>query len=310
MLDVLFALAPIFILILGGYFLKNKNIVKVDFWQSAEHLTYYVFFPALLFYTTAKAQVHELNILPMVWAVVGSKLLIAAMSVQFRPYLGLSGPAFTSVFQGSIRFNTYVALAGASALWGQAGLTLVAIAAAFCVPLVNVLCIIVMETYGDREFRLKGPNWKRYAKAILTNPLILASALGGGYNLTGFALPPVIEPLLDILARAALPIGLLCVGAGLVFRDMKQTKRGVFVSCLLKLLVLPGATLLACMALGVEGMTRDVMVYFSAMPVASASFVLARKMGGDTSMMASVITTSTLLAMGTLPLIYFVLQMV
>jgi malonate transporter len=59
--------------------------------------------------------------------------------------------------------------------------------------------------------------------------------------------------------------------------------------------------------LGVEGLTAAVAVLMNAAPVSASSFVLARQLGGDAPMMARLITTSTLLAMVTMPLVLVLL---
>ena len=69
----------------------------------------------------------------------------------------------------------------------------------------------------------------------------------------------------------------------------------------LKLLVLPLMTALACRVMGVEGLPATVAVLFSALPGAPSSYILARQMGGDAPLMASLITVETALACATLP---------
>ncbi|WP_135079112.1 AEC family transporter [Terasakiella sp. SH-1] len=307
MIEIFYALGPIFLLILIGYWLRKKDHIAEGFWDPAEMLTYYVFFPALLLRTTSTADMGELDIGPMAFAIVSSMVLVGAITVKARPLLNIDGPTFTSLFQGSIRFNTYVGIAAASALWGQPGLTLIAIAVAFAVPLVNVLCIIVMETYGDH--RTDGPpQVGSLVRSVLRNPLILACILGLSMNGMDVTLPPVFGPLVEILARAALPVGLLCVGAGLHFQTIREAGRTVIAANVIKLLVLPLVCWGCCVAIGVEGLTRDLCIFFCGLPVASSSYVLARKMGGNGEVMSAIITLTTLCAMVSLPLLLLFLE--
>ncbi|SCA57572.1 Auxin Efflux Carrier [Candidatus Terasakiella magnetica] len=310
MLNILFALGPIFLLILIGYGIKKKQWVSDDFWSPAELMTYYVFFPSLLLYTTSRTDMGDLQVMPMAYALVAATILVAAVMVKVRPWLKIDGADFTSFFQGGIRPNSYVGIAAAVALWGDPGLTLVAIAIAFIVPLVNFLSVVVMETYGAKEFRRSGgPRLVSLGKSILSNPLILACVLGVLINASGAGLPPVLEPLIQILGRAALPIGLLCVGAGLDFEAMRDTGKTVVLSSLLKLLCLPLVCLLCCQALGVEGITRDLCILYSGLPVSASSYVLARKMGGNAPVMAGIITLTTLGAMVSLPLLLQIIDL-
>jgi predicted permease len=43
-------------------------------------------------------------------------------------------------------------------------------------------------------------------------------------------------------------------------------------------------------------------VLFAALPTSSSAFILARQLGGDTALMAAIITAHTLLSFATLPL--------
>ena len=83
---------------------------------------------------------------------MGSSLVLAILSVAAllllaRPLLaraGIDGPAFTSIFQGSVRWNTFVGLALAAGLQGRTGTTLMAIAVASMIPLLNVMCVFCL----------------------------------------------------------------------------------------------------------------------------------------------------------------------
>jgi len=311
MFEILFALAPIFLLILIGHGIKLKAYISDGFWEPAELLTYYVFFPALLLYTTARADMNGLQVMPMAGALIAATVLVAALCIKSKFLLSMKGPEFTSLFQGVIRPNTYVGIGAAFALWGEPGLTLVAVCVAFIVPLVNFLSVIVMETYGGEAQETRpSQRFSPLAKAILKNPLILACLLGSTLNMSGLSLPPVIDPLLQVLGRAALPIGLLCVGAGLNLEAVKNARLSVILSSLTKLLILPGLTAVCCLAFGVEGLSMDVAVLYAGLPVSASSYVLARKMGGDAPVMAGIITLTTLGAMLSLPLLLQLLKMI
>ena len=119
-----------------GFALKGLKLVPDTFWAPAEKLTFYLFFPALLVANIAGAGTIGVEALPMAAAVIIGVVLVAGTVSALRPRLGLDGPGFTSVFQGSFRPNTYVGIGAAYALYGEAGLALMAIAVVAVVPLV------------------------------------------------------------------------------------------------------------------------------------------------------------------------------
>ena len=70
----------------------------------------------------------------------------------------------------------------------------------------------------------------------------------------------------------------------------------------MKLLVAPAVALAAGLWLGLDPMARTVLVVFGAVPTASATYILANRMGGDGPFVALCITVSTFAAVLTLPL--------
>lgn len=307
MTEILTALVPVFALIALGHVMKRRQLVADAFWAPAEKITFFVFFPALLLATTAKADFAGIDDLaPMIIASIIGVLGVSALAIWLRPRLAIDGPAFTSVFQGTIRPNVYLGIAAAVALFGDDGLTLVSVSVAVLVPLVNVVSVVVLVRHASPGGDM--PGWGQAVGPIVRNPLILACAGGVALNVTGVGLPPVVGPFLEILGRAALPIGLLAVGAGLNLSAVRGAGRMVALTAAIKLLALPVLTWAACLALGVGGLAMKVSVLYAALPNSATSYVLARQMGGDTELLAGIITATTLAAVLTMPAIIILLN--
>ncbi len=303
MTAIVSALLPIFLLIALGWALKRIGFPGDGFWAPAERLVYFIFFPALLVDTLANADLAGFAVAPMAAALVSAILLMALTALLARRFSGLGNASFTSLFQGMIRSNSYVALAGATALLGDAGLTLASIAAAFVVPTVNILSVTVLAHYTEGQ----RPGFIGLGRLLGRNPLILACAVGITINLSGLQLPLFLDRLIEVLGRPTLPLALVAVGAGLSITALKTSHAPVIAAALFKLLLLPTFTALGCWVFGVEGVTRQVAVLFTAMPTAASSYVLARQLGGDAVLMASIVTVSTLGALASLPVVLTVL---
>jgi predicted permease len=229
-------------------------------------------------------------------------IISAATALLLKKPSGVEGASFTSLFQGSIRPNTYAGIGAALALFGKPGAALLAICIAAVVPLVNLLSVGVMVAHvGQKESHLA--TMLHGFTAILTNPLILACLIGIGINLAGIQLPFGVAPLLEILGGAALPIGLLAVGAGLNFSVLRQTRRPILLSALLKLLLLPISAFLLAKFFGLSGSTAALAVAYASLPCSPSAYVLARQMGGDAPMMAGIISLQTILAALTMPIL-------
>jgi predicted permease len=298
MLTTFGALAPIFLLIGLGWLLRRRGFPGEAFWPAAEQLVYWVLFPPLLLVTTASSDLTGFRILPIAVVLVATILVTAALTFTLRGRIGLDGAGFTSVFQAAIRCNTYVGLAGAAALYGEAGLAVMGIVVFVVVTLVNLLCVIVLVTHRGRTVRARD-----LLASVATNPLIVACVTGFALNLMGLGLFDLAHAVLDILGSAALTLGLLCVGAGLDPARLGRNPPVVIAASALKLVVMPIATWLFCRLLGVEGVTAATAVLFAASPISVSAYVLARQLGGDARLMAGLITVTTIGAVLTMPVV-------
>lgn len=306
MIDVLLvALSPTVLLIALGHLLRHRTpLLPEAFWPPAERLAYFVLLPALIVHSLAMAGLTDVPVSAMAAALAIPLVTVGAALVALRRRLGLAGPAFTSVFQGAIRFNTYVGVTAALALYGPQGAALSAIAIATIVPTVNVLSVLVFARYVSARTGLPHALY-----GIVTNPLIVACAIGIVMSAFRVPLPPGIEGFVKSLGQASLPLGLLCVGAALDRNSLGAAPRPTLVASVAKFVAMPALTAAACLALGLSGVAALIAVLFSALPTASSSYVMARQMGGDAPLMANLVATQTIAAAVTLPLTLIAAQM-
>jgi malonate transporter len=298
----LVSLLPTFVLIVMGWLAKRLRLVADAFWEPAEKLTYFLFFPALLLESTATASLGSLPLLSMAAALIGSIVLTGLLVLLLKPALGLDGPAFTSVFQGAIRPNTYVAAAVILPLFGPPGVAVLSVALALLIPTVNVMSVLALVRYVAAT-----ASWRLAILQILRNPLILSIAAGALLNLSGIGLPKLAAPLVHVLGQVALPIGLLAVGAGLDLAATRAKSHAVWSATAVKLLAVPALTALACRLAAIDGLTFQVCVLYGAIPCSASSYILARQMGGDARLMAGIITATTLAAMAAVPAVLLLL---
>jgi predicted permease len=290
------ALLEAALLIALGWALGQWDFAGEAFWRGFDRLVYFVFLPALLLRSLAGAEFSGPEggalALSAALSVFASTLVLLAV----RRALGLDGPAFTSVYQGSVRSNTYTALATVPALFGEGGLALVALLIAAVVSLVNVLSVLVLSLQGRGR-----PDPSEAARLVAINPLVVACALGLLTNASGIRLPVGLDGALAALSAAALPCGLMAVGAALSLGALGGHARGVTLSAAAKFLALPLLSLGAGHLLGLPPEALGALVVFQAQPTATASYMLARQLGSDVDLMASIVTAQTLLAFTVLP---------
>jgi predicted permease len=296
------SLVPVFLLIVTGWGARVSGIVNESQWAGFEKVTYLVLFQALVVETLARADLANAPLAAVGGALMGAILLMAGLLLLVRPalarWLGMDGPSFTSVFQGALRWNTFVAIALCGSLFGKAGTTLCAVAIAAMIPLLNVSCVLVLSRHaGGAPLGAKA-----LAGTLIRNPFIWSSLLGIGINASGVPVPSVVLSYAEILGRASLAAGLLVVGAGLDLARLRQPSPALALATLVKLAGMPLLAASLARLFGVEGTALAVVVLCTAAPTASGSYMLARQMGGNAPLMAEILTVQTLAALLTIPL--------
>ena len=146
----------------------------------------------------------------------------------------------------------------------------------------------------------KKPSVKKLLQDIFTNPLIVASVLGGLLLLLHVKLPTVLEKVCSQIGSIASPLSLLVLGASLRWQGVKDNRRELCWTVLLKQAVIPFIMLGLAVLLGFRNEELGVMVILFGAPCAVSSYPMAEAMGGDGPLAASQVVLTTIFSMGTL----------
>jgi hypothetical protein len=284
-------LLPDFALIVLGWLICRHTPLNRPVWDGAERLVYYVLFPALLFNSILRHPLAIGSALPL----AASGLAIVAVGVvasyALRAWPGVDERLHASGAQTAFRFNSYVALAMAERLAGTQGVAWTALIMSVCVPLCNVAAVWPLARHGGQG----------YLRELARNPLILATGSGLLCNLLGVRLPGLADVTLGRMGAAALPLGLMVVGAGLQFGALREGPKLAAALMSIRHLLLPAVALGLVMGTALPGGQQAIVMAFAAMPTASSAYVLAVRMGGHGGYVAGLVTLSTLIGMVALP---------
>ena len=304
MIAILSALAPVFVITALGYALAQVRFGGSELWPALDHITFYVFFPALLVKTLMRANLGSVPALGFVFVSAGSVTIASgALLAYFLLKRPVSGPQFTSLFQGICRFQSTVAVAVSAALFGEKGLTLAALSVASLVPTAQLYAVLTLLIFGKGNGDISlWPILRRLA----ANPLTLACALGLLLNYTGT--PGLIYETFSALGAASIPLTLLAVGAALDLSRTHASLNLVAANMALRLIGVPLLVFGLSSLVGLSGLPRTVAVIAAAVPTAPTAYTMARKMGGDAELMAQLITFQTVASMATLPLFIWLAQ--
>lgn len=288
---------PLFALICLGFALARSGFPGEGFWPAAERINYVMLFPALLVKSLADAPLNDPAILQLGAAAVVTILVAALALAAFRQLRPIPAARFGAILQGAVRFNTYLGLAILATMGGSQGIERAAVYLAIVIPLVNVLSILALRQPEQ------GKGLVTLLRSILGNPLILACLAGFALAYSHVGLPFGTERFLDLLAQSSLPLGLLCVGAAMRPDAIRDNGAVLAANSVLRLLIMPLLALVAARTFGLQHIETLVLVVFSAIPTAPTSYILTRSLGGDADLMAGIVTSQTLIAAATIPLV-------
>ncbi len=293
----LYALAPIFGLIVFGWGMKRIGFPGDAFWPALDRVVYYLMFPALIIHTLATSEVGDVSVLRFGGVAITSVLAMTAVLLLIRRWLPVDGPGFSSFVQGGIRFNAYSGFAIAQTLYGVEALALFSLVIAFVTPTANTVSVIALVRYGGGG-RMR---WRDVLVGVARNPIIISIVVGLALNGFGIGLPWALEPFLKILASAALPLGLLSVGVGLDFAAVRAAGGKVALACLIRLMGMPLIVIGVSRLFGIDGVAAIAILIYATLPVSPVTYIQARQHGGDATLMASIVTGTLLGAFVTIP---------
>lgn len=306
---ILNGIVPVFLLIALGYGLKKSGFLPLPVWPPIEKFAVYVLYPGFLVPAIWHAELSGFSAGPVSLGVLGAVIIASVAGFGVMPILRLPGPTFTSVFQGLMRFNSFVFVPVAAAIFGPKATGIAAVAISALIPASNMICILVLAQWGEPEGEVpaRTPLWM--AKTLLTNPIFASCLLGLALNFLHVPSIGFAEKALNMLGEAAIPTGLILAGAGLSFGYIVRRPMLVSSVSLYKILIMPISAWLICKACGGDTLAQGVALACGAAPCAAAAYVQARHMGGDAPLMAGIVAMTTSLSAITMPLLLFVFHL-
>lgn len=290
------SLIPLSLCISSGFLLNRHGFLSADTWRQLDKLNYYVLFPALLFLNLASANIEFAQFSGALMVVLVVLVLASGMGLVAHKAFNIPAKNIGVYIQSTIRFNTYVGLALVANLFDKLGLLIFSLIIALFIPLINVISVVSLTLH--QRF-----SWRALLVNLSKNPLIIACVSALIFNASPLTLMVSIEQFLRQLASASLPLGLLCVGAGLRFNISASELNTIAINCLIRLFVMPAFAYGACTLFGVVGIERQIITLFFALPTAPTSYSLTQALGGNHLLMANIISMQTLCAMISLPVV-------
>jgi malonate transporter and related proteins len=312
MQQIIASILPIFIITMLGKFIKIHWIKSKDFWKGLESLSYHLLFPIVLFRYISSADIGASSLLRIVLVLVLASIIISIILYLVQKKMDFDSKVFTSIFQGSIRYNSYIFFALGDSLFGDEGMVIASVIAAYMIIFTNIISVATFSFYipMDDEIAVKRgeSQWETLFKNLIKNPLILASLLGFIFNHFDIEISRSIQKTFSILSESALSIGILCVGSGLKFNLDNINFKAIFLTILMKLIAFPVISFILLKIMFIKGVPMKVAMLYSALPTATNSYLLSKKLGGDKDSMSSIITATIVFSVLSLSVLMYILK--
>jgi hypothetical protein len=260
---VLNNLFPVFALILFGSLLKRFRLTNDAFLQTSDKLIYYIFFPTLLFWKIGGASTGLFSCSGLYKAVICSVLTVFVLSSLFIKLHKVPAYKAGTFSQSCYRFNTYIGVAIILNALGEEGIQQFGILIGIIIPVINVLAVSMLIWFSEQQMSID-KRIGQTAKALISNPLIIACISGIVYANLQIGFPHFIDNTLQLASFVTLPLALLSIGGGLTLSKMKDHLNLSLIASLFKLLVLPLTGYLFFKLFSVTNLSFQVgMIFFS-----------------------------------------------
>lgn len=298
------AVLPVMLCIMLGYFLARIGMIKEELRKGLNSLCFKVFLPFYLFDSVYDTDVSTaFNPGLMLFCCLAMIAWFAALMIMI-PRIEPENPRRGVLIQAMFRSNfALFGLPMAETLCGKENMGPTNLLIGVCVPLVNVLAVITLET-----FRGGKPSVKKMLLGIAKNPLIIASLLGLAFNLLNIPLYTDLRKTIINLGKVATPLSMVALGASFTFASTKVYRRQLLLGVSGKLIISPLLMVTLGALLGFRAETLVPVLIFFGAPTAVSSFPMAQQMDGDGELAASLVVFTSALSIVTIFLWVFALK--
>jgi len=297
---------PIFLVMLSGFLLQKKNIVRQDFINAANFIVFYIALPLKLFNSVSQSSVADnFDFNFITFAIFGTVISVIVIYI-YSKFLIKDESKVGAFVHGTFRGNfVYVGFSLLENVTGAVG-PLASLVVAFVVPVYNVLAVLVLVLTNPNN---KAKNqFKSALKNILTNPFIIAIAFGIIASLINFRFPPLLQNTADYFDDLATPLALLTIGATFRVDKLFVDIKAAAAATIFKLLINPALAVLAAFALGLGNKEIFLIYILFGVPTSISSAIITASMGGDENLAASIVMMTTLGSVFSLTLFVFLFR--
>ena len=288
------ATVPIFLLMALGYFFRRVGLISEALASGMNTFVFKVSLPVLLFGDLASvdfASAWDGRFVLFCFCVTLTCIVLAAGISYLWRDRSIQGEFIQASYRSSAAL---LGIAFITNIYGNAGMAPLMIIGS--VPLYNIMAVVVLSFFQPEPQPLSRAVLAKTLRGILTNPILLGILAGLIWSELGLAMPPILDKTVSNLGSIATPMGLMAMGATFDFRKAAGRIGASVTAAAIKLLGFCAVFLPAAVALGFRNEKLVAILVMPGSATTVASFVMARSMGHEGTLSASVVMLTTLLS--------------
>lgn len=288
---------PLFLMLALGFFIKKVKLLGESGFDALNTLTFRIFLPILVFRNIYTSDLSIAFNGKYILTGIGITLVSFVVATIVVRLLEKDNRKRGVLVQGIFRSNFIIfGLSVAQNLYGQDACGPISMLITAIIPVYNILAVIALESArGGGKI-----NAKNLLLGIVKNPLIIASALGMVFLLSGMQMPKVLDSTIGDLSKVATPLALVALGGSIHFSSARDNLKGLVIGLGGRLIAMPLVFLPVCVLLGFRQVELVGLLMMLAAPTAVSSFTMAQQMGGDGELAGQLVVFGTVFSVLTI----------
>lgn len=303
-------IVPIFLIVVLGWILKNKNVLDSSFFAGSDKFVFNIALPTMLFLDLVETENISSFNFKLVAFCIGGVLSVFVVLCILVPVCCRDNAKRGAAIQGIYRSN--FAILGTSVvmnMFGEAASSAIASVLPVTVITFNVLAVIALSVFAPKNKKLSTTQLlKTIILNIVKNPLIIALFLGILFLLTGFKLPVILGGSLEYISDSTLALALMSLGANIEPKHIKESFVAAIISSISKTIIVPLVMVTVAALIGFRGIDLGVILILFSSPTAVSSYIMAKNMGSDHNLASQILLYTTILSVITMFIGIFIVK--
>ena len=280
---------PTFLLIALGYLLKLVKIIDPVGCQKMNELAFKIFIPMLVFYNIFSSDLKVQDHLGLaIYAFVAITIIFVGLMI-FIPVVEKNNKRRGVMIQGIYRSSfLLLGLGLVTSMYGTEKSGVTAMLATVVATMFSIYAVIALEYFGSKTFHIK-----KMLMSIIKNPLIIATIIAIVFKGLHIELGVITTSVVSQLAELSTPFALIVLGASFSISQIGDRKKQLFISCMMKLVILPLIFVPISVMLGFRNEELMTLLVLFGAPNAVSSHLMATNAGGDGDLAGQIVVFTT-----------------